>query len=515
MRNLDSLKADKTRNKALLYSFAVIIVITLFAAISFSCAKGTKPSSEHPADNNPLDNTQSTANTDKQDNKIEMIGVVTLTYDEAVEILRECGFTNIVSNFDSIEAQKEWIVIEQSVAKGKMLLPDDQIELICAYMCRLDLSLSSDGNLMFSTYDMTISLDDKEIGTVSNGETFTYSGEVLNGEHKLTFCKLGEDDPNCSRTFMVSGDTSYKCDIAHGSTSIEIKNESITSIQELVMIDVTEKILSEAEKALQAVGLSNVRGEPYGSIWDKDNWIVISQSVAEGTLLGSNAFIQLDCIKLDEYFEKEYVGKTINEIEELAKAKGFSVRFDDKEWNDMNSRVAAMDEKEKEDWIATEARQSGAADKTAAVTIEYIGEPIETPKPTSQPTEEGSAYYSTNTSEEAREGNSGVFAYRSRGKSYDIYYVIDFDKGYVYYFTDGNGEISCERIKMVSGDLNSVLIITYHDGDSVWSNGLHFKWKRNPYTLIVEDQDHFEWEYSATYLSDALNIMKQKTIVDY
>jgi len=123
--------------------------------------------------------------------------------------------------------------------------------------------------------------------------------------------------------------------------------------------------------------------------------------------------------------------------------------------------------------------------------------------------------YSTNDQDTAKKGNSGVFSYKSRGGTYDIYYIIDFDEGYVYYFCDGNGDTTCDRLKIDSGDLNDVLIITYHDGSDVWSYGLHFKWKNQPDHLIVQDNDGFEYDFFTTTLSNALSLQKSKTIVDY
>lgn len=126
-----------------------------------------------------------------------------------------------------------------------------------------------------------------------------------------------------------------------------------------------------------------------------------------------------------------------------------------------------------------------------------------------------SVSYSTNDRETAKNGNSGVFAYKNIGGTYDIYWIIDFDEGYVYYFTDGNGGASCHRLKIDSGDLNSVLIITYHDGDDVWSYGLHFNWKNQPDTLILQDNNGFETKFMTTDLSKALEIRDSKTIIDY
>ena len=126
-----------------------------------------------------------------------------------------------------------------------------------------------------------------------------------------------------------------------------------------------------------------------------------------------------------------------------------------------------------------------------------------------------SVYYSSNNADTVRKGNSGVYAYKSRGGAYDRYYIIDFNSRCVYYFTDGNGESSCECVKMESGHLNDVLIITYHDGSDQWSNGLHFKYKDNPEHLIMQDQDGFEYDFYPTDLIDAQRIKGQKTIHNY
>ena len=131
------------------------------------------------------------------------------------------------------------------------------------------------------------------------------------------------------------------------------------------------------------------------------------------------------------------------------------------------------------------------------------------------PTASSPVFYSTNDYETAKNGSTGVFSYRDRGSSYDIYWIIDFDEGYVYYFTDGNGESSCDRLKIDSGTLNDKVTITYHDGGDTWSYKLHFKYVEHPETLIMVDQNGFDWEYSTTDLDDALALRATKTIKDY
>ena len=128
---------------------------------------------------------------------------------------------------------------------------------------------------------------------------------------------------------------------------------------------------------------------------------------------------------------------------------------------------------------------------------------------------EPALYYSTNGRDKAREGNSGVYAYRNRGGQYYNYYVIDFDEGFVYFFSEGNGDESCERLRIQEGDLNEGVKVTYHDYGNTWDNYLHFKWKRQPDHLILVDHNRFEWDYYATDLTDALRIKAGKRISDY
>lgn len=123
--------------------------------------------------------------------------------------------------------------------------------------------------------------------------------------------------------------------------------------------------------------------------------------------------------------------------------------------------------------------------------------------------------YSSNSQATVKDGNSGLYAYKSMSGTYDNYYIIDFDEGFVYFFSDGNGSTSCDRVAIDSGDLNNVLIITYHDGTDVWSYGMHFKWKNQPDHLVLQDNDGFEYDFYSTDLNEALELMETKTVYDY
>lgn len=127
----------------------------------------------------------------------------------------------------------------------------------------------------------------------------------------------------------------------------------------------------------------------------------------------------------------------------------------------------------------------------------------------------GTVSYSNNNLQTAKQGKSGVFAYKSKGGQYNNYYIIDFDEGYVYSFAHGNGDATCDRVKIVSGNLNKVVIITYHDDGMKWSYGLCFKWVNQPDHMILSEEDGYTYDFYATDLKDALRLMLKKKVINY
>lgn len=159
------------------------------------------------------------------------------------------------------------------------------------------------------------------------------------------------------------------------------------------------------------------------------------------------------------------------------------------------------------------------ADGTITLSVEKPEQQLSTTTTTSTSAstsskENATIYYSTNDKNTVKNGNKGVYTYKSSGGVYDVYYVIDFDTGWVYFFTDGNDTTQGDKTKIVSGDLNNVLIATYYDGETKWSYGFHFKWKNQPDHLVLQDQDGFEYDYYATSLESALKIMGKRTFSD-
>ena len=549
-----------------------------------------------------------------------MIDVTSENLTDALADLKAAGFINVSSNADTDKEWKEnrWIVISQSVEAGENYSVNDEIKLTCKKSCLLYLKLTSESNFMFSTYDMDIYVDDELVGAVENGKTITKLMQLLEGKYTVMACKSGDNSLKATKQLTITSDVTFKSDIAHSGSSIEFKNmETLDSIvgASIKVPKVTGKVLREAMTELQEAGFINVREEPYSDIWDKDNWIVTKQGVESGTEVDQNEFIQLDCIKLDQYFNESYSGKTLAEVENAAKKSGLLLKYvSDEDRSDLSDTINSLEDNAKEYWIVVSAEQYTSEPKTAKIYLKYEGSPEEKKKAEEEKKKaeeekkkaeeekkkaeeekkkaeeekkkaeeeekkaeaekkkaeeekkkaeaekkkaeeseknkestakasgdsssskeesqkedkakqdvaqestkknESSVYYSSNDSHNVKKGNSGVYSYKNKGGTYDVFYVIDFDDGYVYFFTDGNGDSTCDRVKIEYGDLNHVLVIVYHDGDNKWAEGFHFKYVNQPTHLVLQDQNGFETDFYATDLSHALEIRDTKTIHDY
>lgn len=121
-------------------------------------------------------------------------------------------------------------------------------------------------------------------------------------------------------------------------------------------------------------------------------------------------------------------------------------------------------------------------------------------------------FYTTNSNEVARDGNKGIFSYVNNGASYDIYWIIDFDGGYVYNFNEGNGDDYCYKIKIKSGNLNNGVTLSYKNKDNAWAKYIHFKYANQPHQLVIVDNDNFTFEYETVSLKSALELRDKKTM---
>lgn len=477
-------------------------------------------------------------------NFIEVPNVQGQTLTDARSTLSDAGFGLVVSNYDGAEIAPERILVSaQSPDAGSSADPEKAVTLSCLKKCLVYLDLTSDFNLFLSTYDLEIYFDEQKIGTIPNGEKFSLLIDTLEGNHTLYAYKAGDNNISASQKIDIAKDVTFSSRIIHGGsiTFSDIATADGVALASLQVPDVTGMVLEEAKSALSAQGFGNVKEEPYGEIWNTANWLVVDQGIAPGSVVNSNEFLQLDCISLDDYFNTAYSGKTLLEVQELAAGNGFSLTLEDADsYEDLTAAVSSWTADEQAAWTVSRARQGtgksavvyivNTDENSAPVTEEdTVTEEESTPEPTAEPEavsvpepttkpaspKHPASYHSSNDRDIAKEGSSGVYAYKSRGMSYTIYFIIDMDEGYVYRFCEGNGDALCDKVKIDGGTLNDLVIITYHDGGSMWQNAFCFSWTKQPDKLMYQDQNYDSYEYFTTDLDAALELRDTKTIINY
>ena len=315
-------------------------------------------------------------------------------------------------------------------------------------------------NWAFSKYDVDVYIDDSFEGTIDHGTTETFAVTMSKGTYEIRFVNAEDDEVTGTVVIDIHQDESLRYKISCTSTKIDVE----TIVGTIAEYGEDEAPMPQSASSYKFDNYEDVQKELTDA-----GFTNISFEILYDIVLGWTNEGEIENISVD--------GKTdFDQGDIFKKDAPIVITYHMKEEDDPNK-------------------------------------PVESETPNVE--EDSPVFYSTNTYEAAKEGNSGVFSYRDRGNSYDIYWIIDFDEGYVYYFTDGNGDSTCDRLKIDSGTLNDKVIITYHDGGDEWSYSLHFKYVDHPETLIMVDQNGFDYKYSTTDLDDALSLRATKTIKDY
>lgn len=312
-------------------------------------------------------------------------------------------------------------------------------------------------NLILNKYDVKLSIYDQEVN-LPHGENKTFNLELPDGKHRLKFNGDGMVE---YVDLQVKGNTRVKYQISCHTDEIKVTELEI-------------EYLDDSNNDSNKTDSDDTKTE-------ENTKIVISKN------------------------SSDFINENYKEVEKELKSLGFkNIKISKKETTDKNN----INENVAEITIAGkdfDANSEFDENSEVNITYWYLKE---------EPKKE-SVSYSTNDKDSVKDGNKGIYAYKSRGGQYDIYWIIDFDAGYVYNYFDGNGDDNCDRVKIDSGNLNDYVKITWHDGNDQWSYGLHFKYRRQPDHLIVQDNDGFDLDFYSTNLNAALKIRETKKIKDY
>ena len=387
----------------------------------------------------------------------EAVGFVNITIDEKYDLDPETTKAEY-ENEISVDGMRDF-------GKREKFPLNSNIEIIVHKpyeKCKLKVVVDFIPNLIFSTYDVKFEIDGKS-ETLKHGKDAQFEYSLKQGEYTLTFQSAESSSVKGTVKINLKDDTevAYKINCYSDKVSVETKYIEIKSDvgENEAMVptsasDCKYENYKDIEKAFKNAGFTNVKTEILYDIvlgWTDEG------EVEKVSINGATNF------KRGNIFEKD---------------AAVIITYHMKEKDDPNKKQ-------------------------------------ETKPNTSEQDNTTPTFYSTNDSKTAKKGNSGVFSYKNKKGSYDVYWIINFDEGYVYTFTNGNGASSCDKLKIVSGHLNDRIIITWHDGGNQVNWYLHFKYVDNPVTLVVNDHLGFTTEFAATNLNDALQIRGTKTIKAY
>ena len=168
---------------------------------------------------------------------------------------------------------------------------------------RVYFDLTSEDNILFSTYDMKVYVDDKYIGTLQDGKHLTALVELEKGKHVLEVAQDGKSKNNDTEKFKIDGETTVSAFVNHGKNDIDIKkfktDKGLIGAA-LKVPNVTGKPLKDGLKKLEKDGFVNIGTSPSSASIDSSNWIIESQSVNPGEVVDKNEYIELKCTKTEE-----------------------------------------------------------------------------------------------------------------------------------------------------------------------------------------------------------------------
>lgn len=351
--------------------------------------------------------------------------------------------------------------------KGGEVPFDSRIEIVCHYpytKYNAKIKVSCLSNLLFDKYDVNFSIDDEKQGTITHGGEKEYELQLKEGDHTLLFSKKDDSQIKGEIKISVTSDLEAAYIISCHTDHIDVDEEFVDYQTELasdeVKIMCTEldyyfRNYKEVEAELKQAGFTNIVTEP---LYDIVFGITDSESIDSLTINGKHDYKRGDIFKKDA---------------------AILIRYHMPEEDDPAKQ-------EKEETESSKGTTDTESKKTA-----------EPEKP----------FYSTNDLETAKKGNSGKFAYIRKAKEYDVYFLIDYDEGYVFNYTYRQGDQDGLAFTIDTGDLNEGLHITHHSDDGLddFSYVLKFHERNNPTIMVLYDRE-LEAEYMATSIDEAIKI---------
>lgn len=211
-------------------------------------------------------------------------------------------------------------------------------------------------NWVFDLYDVDLYVDDVYLTTIPHGKHFTELLPVKKGEHIMKFIKSHDKGVQGSENIIIKDNCTYSCTINAYGSYIDISSSSILSGIDgasLTMVDVSGYVLADAIQQLKETGFINI--DSYvenSSVWDTNNWIVVSQNIAPDLSVDKNEHIVLTCCSKEEFLKKNFVGLTVSEA--IKKGEEFQFKIIGRNYltgDDIENLTDSTDQFENDLWI--------------------------------------------------------------------------------------------------------------------------------------------------------------------
>ena len=192
------------------------------------------------------------------------------------DTLGKIGFVNIdykSNNGKSIMNHSNWLVLSQSVSAGTSIDKNDPIVLTCGKKENLITEWFSGTNMLTA-------------GPVADQYEYTIS--FINGvtRDELKASDFSEDEKSLWRVSSLTDQTGKSARL------------TVLYTGQVTVPNVTGQVLRDAVDSLRALNFSSVKEQTdSGSVWDRDNWFVIEQSIAAGQSIAADDTIILYCSK--------------------------------------------------------------------------------------------------------------------------------------------------------------------------------------------------------------------------
>jgi len=111
-----------------------------------------------------------------------------------------------------------------------------------------------------------------------------------------------------------------------------------------------------------------------------------------------------------------------------------------------------------------------------------------------------------------RSSDGNILAYIQKSSPY-TYRIIDLNNKVVYFFE--GGRYGHYKGTIISGDLNTVLVVKYKYNGGTYREGIHYRYVNNPDNLVVQDgKTGEEYDFKPTNLEDAQALLNETTLME-